>query len=372
MMRCFLTGIISLVLITGCTVSKKMPRSNGSFNPKNPSGETLEYNSGKTEAFAGRLNLLYEKKIRGAPNSPVYIGENYIGYQTTRHRFIFFNPENGKRICRIKKGKGYILNPVVTDSLIILVRKIPFGQVRVRNFFTNKTIHTRTVKHIRSGPILSNNSLVIGTASGVEQLSIPGLKTGWSYSCDMIIDLKPIAQNGIVYFGGGGGLIGALSAEDGSLIWKRELPSDIVSDLSLGTYLYIGMADGSLLAFDPQSGQTVWTSQFDFTIHGSVTESNGMVYFGTTDTRVYALSADGGSIKWMFETQGIVTAPPVVFGDAVLVGSYDRYLYSLNRNTGMLLDKELLEGPVNYAVAVKDDKIFVACRKNRLYCFEGN
>ncbi|MEZ5359022.1 MAG: PQQ-binding-like beta-propeller repeat protein [Candidatus Zixiibacteriota bacterium] len=369
----FLLYSLLLVALIGCTAPKKLNRKLGYFEPKNSSGETIvNTNGGSTDSFSGRLNLLYEKKIRGAINSPIYAGDDFIGFLTTRNRFLFFDPETGKRICRVKKGKGYILNPVVTDSLIVLVRKIPLGEIRVRNLFTNKTIQERTVNQIRSGPILCNNSLAIGTTTGIELLSLPELRTEWTFDVKTIIDLTPQTDGETVYFAGGGGLVGAVNASDGGLVWKQELKRDIVSEMTLGTYLYLGLDDGAVLALDVRTGREVWETQLECEVHGQFSEANGLLYFGGTDTKVYALSVNTGEIVWSFATAGIVTAPPITFGNSVIVGSYDRHLYSLDRETGQLLDKQLLEGPVNFAAMVHKNKILVACRKNRLYCFEGN
>lgn len=368
-----LCSLIGLVLISGCTVSKKMTRKFGYFDPVNSSGEIVNKTGGiASGTFTGRLNLLYEKKVRGAINSPIYAGSQFIGFVTTRNRFLFYNPENGEKVCRVKKGKGYILNPVVTDSLIVLVRKIPLGQIRVRNFFTNKTIQERVVKQIRSGPILCNNSLAIGTTSGIELMSFPELNTEWTFTSNAVIDLTPVTNGETIFFAGGGGFVGAVNASDGGLVWKRELKRDIVSQLTLGRFLYLGLDDGALAALDVHTGQIVWEAALGCTIHGSAVEADGMLFTGASDRRVYALSVDSGDIIWSYATEGIVTATPVIFGPAVLIGSFDRHLYSIDRVTGQLLDKKLLEGPVNFAVMVFENKVLVACRKNRLYCFEGN
>ena len=78
-----------------------------------------------------------------------------------------------------------------------------------------------------------------------------------------------------------------------------------------------------------------------------------------------------GKVIWRFETKGVITAAPIVYEGSVLVGSLDRYLYSVDATTGRLIDSRRLEGPVVFEAAVDGHRIFVTCRKARLYCFEG-
>ncbi|MCK5127781.1 MAG: PQQ-binding-like beta-propeller repeat protein [candidate division Zixibacteria bacterium] len=364
---------LAIILITGCAIPKKMSRSRGYFKPVNPSGGAAvshPYNSSNT--FNGRLNLLYERKVRGATGSPIYIGESSLGYLTTKRRFIFLDQENGNLVCRVKKGKGYILNPIVTDSLIVLTRKLTLGQIRVRNFFTNKTIQTRTVKHIRSGPILSNNNLILGTVNGIMALSFPELKFKWEHKLGQLVNINPVSDGDIIYFTSGSGTVGALKADNGDMIWEKKLPASVISEISLGRYLYLGLSNNSLVALSKTDGIEVWSKQLEFPIQGKGFESGERLYIGADDGNVYCLSIYSGTTVWEFATDGIVTAQPVVYNNTVLVGSHDRFFYSINSESGDMLDKQLLEGPVSYAAAIHNNRIFVACRKNRLYCFEGN
>ena len=370
--RFIILGICLVIGLAGCTVPKKLSRTNGYFDIKNPSGQALSDSLMTEGSFDGHLNLIYEKKIKGAPLSPMYIGNGYVGYQTTRGRFVFYRISDGKRACRIKKGKGYILNPIVTDSLIALVKKIPLGQIRIRNFYSGKTIQDRRVNQIRSGPILCNKHLIFGSIRGVQSLTFPDLTDDWETTLDAMVDISPVTDGKTIYFAAGNGLIGALDAETGEILWQRKFDAGFVSELGLGRRLYVGLADGALLALDANDGTVIWRRQFSLPVHGKANEYGNAVFVGGTDEKVYCLAIESGETIWEYATGGIVTAEPIIYGEAVLIGSHDRYLYSLNRHTGELIDRELLEGPVNTAAAVNDGRIFIACRKNRLYCFEGN
>ena len=53
-------------------------------------------------------------------------------------------------------------------------------------------------------------------------------------------------------------------------------------------------------------------------------------------SRVTAFSGTTGKIVWSFTTRGWVDRSPVVDGDGVFVGSQDRNVYCVDRDTGTM------------------------------------
>ena len=61
---------------------------------------------------------------------------------------------------------------------------------------------------------------------------------------------------------------------------------------------------------------------------------DGLVYFGSGDTNVYALDAANGTLKWKFKTGDVVHASPALADGKLFVGSWDSYFYALDATTG--------------------------------------
>ena len=101
----------------------------------------------------------------------------------------------------------------------------------------------------------------------------------------------------------------------------------------VGDTLYIGTAQGELLALDRSSGETIWRfvlrgqQQTDRAIYGRVAVDGDMVYLGGYDSILYALSQDGDLI-WEERVGGAIVGGPVVAEGMVLVGSSDGNLYA--------------------------------------------
>ena len=79
---------------------------------------------------------------------------------------------------------------------------------------------------------------------------------------------------------------------------------------------------------------------------------DGVLYVGSDDNHVYALSAATGTELWRFETGDIVRSSPAVAGGVVYVGSDDNHLYALDAETGAELWRHGTGSPVQYSPVV--------------------
>lgn len=356
-----------VLLICGCGTAKKLNRETGGFYPK----PDRHHESTSSKTFQNGLKLLYETKVMGAADSPIAIGPNWLGLKTTRDRIQIFDRKTGRKRCQIKKKRGMIVNPVFTDSLLILVRKSPLGEIQLLNLFTGKVIGRKMINEIRSGPIITDKGLIYGTATGLKLVEIPELTLKWESEFKGYVDKNSVTRNDTVYCMDGKGTVTALDLSTGGTIWEVDLEVDLAMPMALGNYLFVGSADGEIMALSTDQGHPVWDVTIGYPVRSQPAVSDGNIYFGATDGKIYCLDANSGQKIWDFATEGIVTAAPVITGGSVIIGSHDRHLYNLDRASGNLIDRHRLEGPVTIPVTVGDDFIYVSCRNGRLYCFEG-
>jgi outer membrane protein assembly factor BamB len=109
--------------------------------------------------------------------------------------------------------------------------------------------------------------------------------------------------------------------------------SNISSSSALS--LYVADGAGGLEKLDARTGTLLWRFQTQArTISAPAAVAAGLVYFGTIDGTVYALSAASGKESWHFSTGGAILGSPVVSGNVVYLGSDDGKLYALNASTG--------------------------------------
>jgi len=87
---------------------------------------------------------------------------------------------------------------------------------------------------------------------------------------------------------------------------------------------------------DTRIAQPVWTFNTAGAIWSSPAIADGLIYFGSSDKKIYAIDAKSGKRRWEFATQGAVMGRPTIDGDAVYALSDDGYLYRLGRRDGKL------------------------------------
>jgi outer membrane protein assembly factor BamB len=97
-----------------------------------------------------------------------------------------------------------------------------------------------------------------------------------------------------------------------------------------GGVVYVGSFDGNVYALSAATGAKLWS----FTTGGFVVSSpavaDGVVYVGSGDGNVYALNAATGAKLWSFTTGSFVDSSPAVAGGVVYASSFDGNVYAFD------------------------------------------
>lgn len=213
-----------------------------------------------------------------------------------------------------------------------------------------------------SGPTVDDGIVYIGTMQGKlsaydssngdpkwqKSLQVP-VQGGFNFGCAPGAGAKPLAFYGnaaadssSVFIGSYdatlGGTIYALNKTTGETRWQYPRADRIGSiagsvAVSQGT-VYFGSSDGKLYALAASNGLEQWTYSTGNKIWDTPAVVGNRVYFGSFDRNLYALNAADGSLVWKFETEGAITADPLVVNGTVYVGSFDKHLYAVEAATG--------------------------------------
>lgn len=104
---------------------------------------------------------------------------------------------------------------------------------------------------------------------------------------------------------------------------------------------------------------------------------------GTRKSGVLALDAETGEILWKYNTDGEVMPTPVYYKDAIYIATRDKYLYKLNKDSGVRLhkenigEKELGETLAPSGPIIVNDTLFIGSPDSNVYAipledFENN
>jgi outer membrane protein assembly factor BamB len=135
--------------------------------------------------------------------------------------------------------------------------------------------------------------------------------------------------------------------------------------------VYFGSNDGYVYALTA-SNHLLWRYQTDSPIvTSSPTVVNGIVYIAATS--LYALDARNGSLLWRHQFRYGASSAPAVVNGIVYIGEGDGYLYALSAHSGSLLWR-YQTGMYTYSTAatVNNGVVYVGSSNNSIYALNAS
>lgn len=246
------------------------------------------------------------------------------------------------------------------------------------------------VQHYESGlkPLLLNDKVFMASREGV--VLAADIRTGkrlWTFDLrkdNTLSTWERLKQNwssenariaggisqgyGNLYFGTENGDVVALNAETGELVWRSQVPGEVLVSPAVGDgFVVVKLGTGSLIALNPDNGEERWifeNEQPPLTIRGvsePVIDSGGVVY-GTANGRIGVLVVDRGFQAWE-ETVATpkgstdlsrlvdVDAKPIVVAGTIYTIAYNGELFALDLRSGQQLWKRDYASFRNMAVS---------------------
>lgn len=194
-----------------------------------------------------------------------------------------------------------------------------------------------------SAPVLTGDKVIAGYANGkLVALSILDGKVMWEKSVavprgrtelDRLVDIDsdPVIVSNTVYVVAYHGRIAALSVDDGSLLWARDMSSHSGLDVAVNDAVYVSDDEGNVWALQDGSGDALWRQ-----------------------TRLLRRQ---------------LTAP-VVVGDNVIVGDLEGYVHWISRQDGRFTARvKVSDSAVRSKPVVSDGLAFVMAADGKLTAF---
>ena len=175
----------------------------------------------------------------------------------------------------------------------------------------------KTAGQVISSPVIMDNTLYVGSSD--QSLYAINASTGiiiWEYKTGGSINSTPLVSKGKVLFLSYDGFFYALNQSDGKLVWKFKTGGESIFNVK-------DYYNGS---FKPD----FW----DFYLSSAI-ENNGLVYFGSSDSNVYAIDLATGAKVWSYKTEGSIHSSPALYENSLVIGSWDSAIYCLDATTGL-------------------------------------
>lgn len=156
------------------------------------------------------------------------------------------------------------------------------------------------------------------------------------------INTNPLIVNDNIYFGDNIGRFYSLNKNTGLKNWSINAgkfnsfypsPTKFNESIIVGTY-------STLYAYNSNTGSIIWEYK---PILGSFETSpfiyNDKVYIGVSKNgsgELLCVNANDGSVIWRFDLENNTTCSPIVFEDIVYIGDWNKNMYAVHAETGLL------------------------------------
>jgi len=176
----------------------------------------------------------------------------------------------------------------------------------------------------RFGNIEMTTTLMMLKESGRSQI----LNTGVGGSVVSV----PVYHDNRIYFGASDKNVYCVDLE-GKEAWRFPTDGPVLATACIyDGVLYIGSLDGKVYALSADTGKELWRFRTNGKVLSSVSldEETGHLIFGSEDGKLYVVSREGKRV-WDFRTNGPITSTPAIDKDAIYFGSYDKNFYAIDR-----------------------------------------
>ena len=139
-----------------------------------------------------------------------------------------------------------------------------------------------------------------------------------------------------------------LDSENGKQIWSNDFNGSTSSAAFSSGRIYVGSDDqplGHMNCFDAQMARLLWKRETEGPVKSSPLVLDGKIYFGTSldEGKIHALYAGNGSAAWSYPVGSFIMSSASASDGVVYMGADDGRLYAFgSQPSGLLWEGEVL------------------------------
>lgn len=195
---------------------------------------------------------------------------------------------------------------------------------------------------------------------------------------------SPILSNNVAVVGLANGKVVALNPDSGQMVWEHRISTpqgrselermtDVDGDLLLvGDTVYATSLNGNVAAIEVATARIRWQKEIS-SYHG-VDEGFSNIYLANDTDEIIALEQSSGNSAWI---QGALDhrkiSAPVTFGNYVVVGDFEGYLHVLSQIDGRFVSRKKLDGDgLSSGMVARGDLLYVYGNSGKLHALRIN
>lgn len=274
----------------------------------------------------------------------VGVGEDLVAIGTRRGQVVALARDTGKQLWSAHVSSEVLAPPAVSGGMVVAQtvdgRLFGFAGDGGKRLWVHERAEPALSLRGTDTPVIVEDAVLAGFASG--KLAVLGLKDGrllWESTVVQPrgrneierladVDVAPLVLPDAVYAAGYQGKLVAVNPRGGTVTWSRDV-STYTGLATDGVNIYVTDERGHVLAFDRQSGASVWKQE--------------------------ALRG-----RWL--------NAPVVHKGFVVVADFEGYVHWIDRSDGRLVTRTRAgRDPIRAPGVVADDMLFVASTSGTLF-----
>lgn len=304
-----------------------------------------------------------EDEIRGTPS--FHDGIIYIG--SYDNNLYALNGATGEFLWKYPTEGGIVSRPVVYEN------NVYFGS-------EDKRLHAITARFgrlnwmyytdgpIRSSPHIAEGHVIIGSDDAHLHAinTISGRRAGRA-DLGAPVRSTPLVHTDLIYVGTESGDFYCMDFRS-TIKWRFKAKRAITSSPIIAQgVVYFGSVDSTLYALDARTGWVIWRFRLNKPTITTPFISGDYIFIGSIDGTIQCIDMRLAKDTWTFNTENQVTGSPIIYKDSLYCGSVDGYLYCLEYRTGRLRWKFQTRGAITGTPIAVDDLVYIGSTDHRLY-----
>jgi outer membrane protein assembly factor BamB len=211
-----------------------------------------------------------------------------------------------------------------------------------------------------------------GSPRGLEALETETGHIKWLHNGVMPPDFPPIERDKVLYLVEGGQLVTLNPATGEELSRVKVRFGFMTPAYPAESYSVFASGDQYVYAVTTKTGARTWRAPMDGQPAGSTWDGSTMMYFTTSQGKLYAVSIPAMEISWSHDFLRPSCSTPAVNENSVYVGSSDYYLYAIRPLIGDVQWKLSLSAPVLGTPVIVGSRLYVGTTEQLIHAVDLN
>jgi hypothetical protein len=333
-------------------------------------------------------SLLWVTEVGPIVSSPLFV-QGTIYTSTITGRIFALNPLRKQIKWHLSVSSPVVSSPLIHDGILVAatydswIRGSPFAG---KNFLLG--INTECGKQIWeyeipgdvfSSPCLVDDMMIVIGSTNNTIYALEGYSGNiqWKFETGGEIWSSPSYNGSEIFIGSDDGFLYCLDI-DGKLVWKTKLNGKIRSsspclsfDENQTATVFIGTYNGGMYCLNQSTGVIRWSKEITKPVMASPATIKDKAFFAASNKKVYCFQLKDGSSIWDFEAGDKIWSSPSIseYDGVMFFGSLDSHIYGLDINTGRQTWKFPTMNMIDSSAAIGSSMMFIGSRDGLFYVF---